>query len=317
MPYEDFIKKINLFHQCRNYGIPLWQCPSFLFLIMSIIIIFSSLFTWLIGVRFIEPHYVALIVLFLTAFLFFITFVITQSFEKLVETNKIKSDFINIISHEIRSPLSNLKWILELLMLGAKEGSKTKQAEYLNLLKENTDRMTELVSDLLMVYRIETSTLIQKKVEVSLYEIIQKEIANFQKISQNLKIEIIFKAENNIPKVFIDSEQIKRAIRNLLDNAVRYIQNKGKIEIFLGLKNGNIYFEIKDNGVGIPKSDQKYVFQKFFRSGNILKNQTSGFGLGLYIVKSVIEKSGGKIGFKSEENKGSTFWFVLPIKNSL
>ena len=79
-------------------------------------------------------------------------------------------------------------------------------------------------------------------------------------------------------------------------------------------KGKNLYFEIKDNGVGIPKGDQKYIFQKFFRSENILRYQTQGSGLGLYISKAIVERSGGKIGFKSEENKGSTFWFTLPIK---
>ena len=86
------------------------------------------------------------------------------------------------------------------------------------------------------------------------------------------------------------------------------------MEIKIESQEKNIYFEIEDNGVGIPKEEQKYIFQKFFRSGNILRYQTQGSGLGLYISKAIIEKSGGKIGFKSQEGIGSTFWFTLPIK---
>jgi len=77
----------------------------------------------------------------------------------------------------------------------------------------------------------------------------------------------------------------------------------------------SIYFEVEDSGVGIPQEDQKYIFQRFFRSANVMRHQTEGSGLGLYIAKSIIEKSGGKIGFNSQENKGSTFWFTIPIKS--
>ncbi len=98
-----------------------------------------------------------------------------------------------------------------------------------------------------------------------------------------------------------------------MDNISNGAEDKRKVEILLEKRRQKIYFEIKDNGVGIPKTDQKYIFQKFFRSENILKYQTQGSGLGLFIAKSIIEESGGKMSFKSEENKGSTFWFTLPI----
>jgi len=86
------------------------------------------------------------------------------------------------------------------------------------------------------------------------------------------------------------------------------------VEIKVERQEKNLYLEIRDTGVGIPEEEQKYIFQKFFRSENVLKYQTQGSGLGLYISRAIIEKSGGKIGFKSEENKGSTFWFTLPLK---
>ncbi|MCD6402659.1 HAMP domain-containing histidine kinase, partial [bacterium] len=136
----------------------------------------------------------------------------------------------------------------------------------------------------------------------------------FQPFAKASNVKLYFKYQNKLPKISADPFQIKQVIENLLDNAIRYTKDKGKVEMLLKKKNKKLHFEIKDNGVGIPKEDQKYIFQKFFRSSNVMRHRTQGSGLGLYIAKAIIEKSGGKIGFQSKENKGSTFYFTLPIK---
>jgi len=102
-------------------------------------------------------------------------------------------------------------------------------------------------------------------------------------------------------------------LHNLIDNAIKYTKKEGLVKIRLTKKRKSIRCEIEDNGVGIPEIDKKNIFEKFFRSQNIMKYQTIGSGLGLFIAKSVIEISNGKIGFWSRENKGTTFWFELPI----
>lgn len=315
MNLKVVLSQLNVFAQCRRYGLPLFQCPSFLFLIMGLVIIASSLLAYIIGTSYIEnPETVVLIVLGLTAVLFVMAFTITQSFEKLAEASRMKSEFVSIVSHQLRSPLSNLKWAMEVLMSGRLGKIGEKQTEYFKILKENNVRMGELVQNLLTVSRIETATLSQKKSEISLLDLIEKVVSRLEPFARASNVKINFTFEKDLPKVFADADQIKQVVENLLDNAVRYIKESGQVEISLSKKNKSLYFEIKDNGVGIPKEDQKYIFQKFFRSGNALKYQTQGSGLGLYIVKSIVEKAGGKIGFESQEGKGSTFWFTLPIK---
>lgn len=313
---KEFFQQFNFLAQCKKYGISLWQCPSFLFLVMGVIIIISVLTIYAIGLRYIEdPQLIVLIVLLVTAILFIIAFIITRSFERLAEASRMKTEFINIVSHQLRSPLSNIRWAIELLMSGKLGRIEEKQTEYFRILKENSARMGELVSDLLVVSKLETGRLPLKKRKFSLVDLTKDLISQFKPFARASNVEIILKSQSNLPLALADSDKIRLVIENLLDNAIRYIKDKGRVEIRIKPKNKSIHFEIEDNGVGIPRQDQKYIFQKFFRAENVMKYQTQGSGLGLYISKSIIERSGGKIGFKSEENKGSTFWFTLPIKD--
>jgi len=315
MPEDDFLSQLNVLKQCKRYGVPLWQCPQFLFLVMGMVIIFSTLITYAIGSKYIEdPLLVALIVLLITAILFIIAAVITRSFERLAEANRMKSEFVSVVSHQLRSPLSNLKWVIELLMSGRISSVSDKQLEYFKILRENSERMEELVQDLLTVSRIEQGKLPLKKEEFSLEDLVKTTVKDMEIFARASNVKMEFSSGKNLPRITGDPSQLKLTIDNLLDNAIRYVKEKGKVELNLKKKNGNLYFEVKDNGVGIPKNDQKYIFQKFFRSGNVKRHQTQGSGLGLYITRSIIEKSGGKIGFTSQEGVGSTFWFTLPIK---
>ncbi len=313
MSPKEILTQLNIVSQCRRYRLSLWQCPQFLFLVMGIIIIGSSLLTYSLGTKYIEdPEIVVLIVLLLAAILFIITFAISRGFEKLAEVYRMKSEFIDIVSHQLRSPLTNLKWAIDLLI---SKGTDKKTNEYFQILKENSLRMEELVLDLITVSRLETVTLPLEKKETSLENLIEEIILKIEPLAESANIEIEFKSQENLPKILADVSQLKQVLENLLDNAIRYTKENSKIEVKLEKRKENLYFEIKDQGVGIPKEDQKYIFQKFFRSKNVLREKTQGSGLGLYIAKTIIEKLGGKIGFQSQENIGSTFWFTLPIRN--
>ncbi len=316
MPEKNgFLHQLNIPGQCRKYGLPIWQCPQFLFLIMGLVIIGASVVSYAVGARYLaEPEIVALVVLLVTSVLFILAFTIVRNFERLAEVSRMKTEFVNVVSHQLRSPLSNLKWALELLMSGRLGKIEEKQIEYFKILKENNSRMQELVSDLLTVSRIETATLALKKKEISLEELTKKIISEFNIFANASNVDVKLLCDQGLPKLWLDPSQIALVIENFLDNAIRYIKEKGKVEISLKKTNNKLLFQIKDNGVGIPKEDQKYIFQKFFRSENILRYQTHGSGLGLYIAKAIIKKSGGKLWFESQQNKGSTFYFSLPIK---
>ncbi len=318
MNFRPILEQINIRAHCKRYSLSLWQCPQFLFLLMGAVIIVTAITTYIIGTRYItNPDTVSLIVLVITVILFILTFSITRSLEGLAEANHLKSEFISIVSHQLRAPLSNSKWALELLTSGRCGNFEGKQEEYMKILTDNTKRMGELVSSLLMVSRIEQGRLPLLKSEFSLGDLAEEVISEFKPVASSSNIEITLKVvKAPLPKAFGDSAQLKLVAENFIDNAVRYTKGEGKVEVVIEKKGKSLLFSVKDGGVGVPKEDQKHIFQKFFRSSNVLKYQTQGSGLGLYIAKSIVEKSKGRIGFKSEENKGSTFWFTIPIKSN-
>jgi len=314
MPSE-ILAQLNIPGQCRRYGLSLWQCPQFLFLVMGIIIVLASVVSYLIGTRYItDPEVVALIVLAVTTLLFIIAFIITRSFERLAEASRMKSEFINIISHQLRSPLTNIKWTFELLTSKELKVHSEKIEEYLNNVKENIARMVELIDDLLIVSKIEQGTFPILKKEIFLEDLIKDLVSRFKVFAEASHIDLNFSPQKNLPEVYADPSLLKLVIENLIDNAIRYTKGGGKVEIKLTKREKDVIFEIKDTGVGIPKKEQKYIFRKFFRAENVMKERTRGSGLGLYVCKSVIVRSGGKIWFESEEGKGTTFLFTHPIK---
>ena len=315
MKAKNILEELNFFKQAKKYQVPIWQIPQFIFLVIGVIIIFSNVVTYAIGVKLIEdPLLVSLIVIVITVILIIFTFIATNSFERMAEANRLKTEFVNIVSHQIRAPLSNLKWAIEILMSGRMGEVEASQLEYFKIIRENTSRMSELAKDLLIVSRIEQGRLFFGKEAISLVSLTQEIMSRLKPLVQASNVEVEFEAKENLPEIWSDPSHIKLVVENLLENAIRYTGNKGKVIIRLKKIGNSLHFEVEDNGVGIPKEDQKYIFQKFFRAQNVLRYKTQGTGLGLYISRFIINREGGKIGFKSEENKGSTFWFTLPIK---
>ncbi|MFA5743047.1 MAG: HAMP domain-containing sensor histidine kinase [Candidatus Paceibacterota bacterium] len=308
--------QFNILGNCKKYGLSTWQCPQFLFLVMGFIIITSEFAFYFLGSYYIkDPRIVILAISGLTGILFIIAFTITKGFENLAESNRMKSEFIGVVSHQLRAPLSNMSWTIDLIMSGRLGKIEASQLEYFKILKENNGRMKDLVSNLLIVSRLQSANLILKNKVFSFEELFNDIAKSFGPYIKASNIEVETNIEKDLPRIFASPDQIKMVVENLLDNAVRYTQSKGKIAIIIKKNGDNVYFSIKDNGVGVPQGDQKYLFQKFFRSENAMKRQTQGSGLGLYIAKSIIEKSKGKMGFSSQENVGTTFWFTLPTKN--
>ncbi|MBU1255933.1 HAMP domain-containing histidine kinase [Patescibacteria group bacterium] len=314
MPIKKIFKELNFVEQCKKNSLTLWECPSFLFLIISFITILAILSTYIITVKYTQPEIVALIVIGVTAILFIINYLIVQGSEKLAQINQMKTEFVNIASHQLRAPLTGIKWAINLMDSNQAEKLTKEQSERLQIIKENNQRMINLVNDLLNLSRIEQGKLGLTPEKISLDKITRKIIKEHSLIAKANNTELFLDSEPNLPLISINSQGMELVLNNMIDNAIRYTKKSGTVKIKLSKKNSSVRCEIEDNGVGIPKGDQNKIFQKFFRSQNIMKYQTEGTGLGLFIAKAVIKNAKGQIGFFSKENKGTIFWFEIPIK---
>jgi len=308
-----FIKKY-VFKECERYNIGLWESPSFLFFILGLVNVAAMVGTYFVSSRFTdEPEITALITIIISLIIFIIGTAVVQGFDKLLEANKMKTEFIRIASHQLRTPLSSLRWANDLLMQGRIGKPSEEQIEYLEIIKESNQRMLKLINDLLDVTKIEMGNLVIDSKEVDMEQIATQSINELNPIARANNAPISLKIEGKLPLILSDPEKIKMVFLNLIDNAIKYSKGAGEIILSMQRKGDYIYVSIKDQGVGIPKAQQKNIFQKFFRSDNVMKHQTVGSGLGLFIVKAIIDANKGTVWFESDENKGSTFYFKIPI----
>ncbi|HZW95093.1 MAG TPA: MHYT domain-containing protein [Candidatus Eremiobacteraceae bacterium] len=234
-----------------------------------------------------------------------------QAEAELKKALQMKSDFVSFATHQLRTPLAGIKWSLELA--AQEENLSEETASFIEDGRESAQRLIGMVNDLLDISRLESGKLKLAPKETNLAELTQSVLKDVSHCIEKQGHHLSVSGIEGIPAVLVDPELFRQVILNMVSNAIKYTPSGGKIDIRMARENSFVRWAITDCGIGIPKASQARLFEKFYRAENVYKIETEGTGLGLHLVKLIVEKSGGRIWCESEENKGSTFQFTLPL----
>lgn len=229
------------------------------------------------------------------------------------EIDKAKTEFVSLASHQLRTPLSAINWYSEMLTNGDAGKLTDEQKQYVDEIYKGNQRMVDLVNSLLNVSRIELGTFMIDPAPTDLVAMAQEVVKEQTPLITKKKLKVVESYGKDVPKINVDPKLTRIIMQNLLSNAIKYTE-KGQVEISLEKEKEDILIKVADTGLGIPKSQQDKMFQKLFRADNVRKTDTEGTGLGLYIIKSILDHTGGTIRFESVENKGTTFYATIPLK---
>ncbi|MDD5686478.1 MAG: HAMP domain-containing sensor histidine kinase [Elusimicrobia bacterium] len=231
-----------------------------------------------------------------------------ESNKNLIELDKRKSEFVSMVSHELKTPLTNIIGFAQTML--SLKSNVDEQRQYLEIINLEGKRLATLVDEFLDISKIEVGNF---KLQISRVNIpnLVKEAINITNVPEGIQIELNFFAD--FPMIYGDDNKIKQVIINILANAIRYTPKGGNISIRGESENDSVIVSIQDTGPGIKKEELEKVFEKFYRSDDEVSKKSTGSGLGLAIVKSIVEAHKGKIWAESEEGKGSKFVFILPI----
>ena len=239
---------------------------------------------------------------------------IAHDVTKEMEVDRAKTEFVSLASHQLKTPLTAVGWLAEGLLSGDKGPLSPEQQTYISSIHETNRQMIAIVNDLLNVSRIELNVLDVRPEDINIVEFGKNMVDGLRHSAREKNITINEKYEEGLPLLHADKNLLRMIFQNLLTNAIKYTLAGGSVEMEIshGRDDGKIFLRVADTGIGIPKAAREHMFEKLFRADNAQKTVVDGTGLGLYVIKTIIERVHGGITFESTEGKGTTFYVTLP-----
>lgn len=240
-----------------------------------------------------------------------------QSNQQLRRLDEAKDEFVAMTSHQLRTPLTSVKGYISLLLEGDAGKLTDEQQQLLNEAFYASQTMVNIVNDFLSVSRLQTGRFVIDREILDIEDLIQAEVNNLQKTAANYDLRLKFKSEPKIPtKLNVDSNKIRQAVGNMIDNAIYYSLPGGAITVSLAQVDGQLRVAVSDQGVGVPEAERDKLFTKFYRASTGKRRRPDGTGIGLYLVKEIVEAHNGRVFYKPLK-QGSEFGFTLPINKQL
>jgi signal transduction histidine kinase len=240
--------------------------------------------------------------------------VLENALHSLQDAKEEKSQFVSNVSHELRIPMTSIMGYTDLLRQGAMGEVNANQLNFLNVIRENVGRMSKLIADLSDIYKIESGRLHLEPEPMSVFNAIQSGLELTKKTLNGHYSEVTVVVEEDLPMVEADPKRISQMVHYLLENAVLYSPGGQPVTVKALRQDETIRLMVIDKGIGIQLEDQPHMFSQFFRSEVEAVREHKGWGLSLCLVKSLAELGGGQVGYETEPEAGSTFWFTIPVR---
>lgn len=239
---------------------------------------------------------------------------ISRDISERKKLDEAKTSFISIASHQLRTPLSSTRWITEMLLNGDLGSLTKEQKSFIKDIGVSNQRLINLVNALLASTRLEAGRVVIEPVPLNLLKSTNQILETLRGLIDAKQLKVTLNSvPPSIPTINLEPEAFRQVVLNLISNAINYMANGGTITINLELKDDHVLFSVKDTGIGIAKKDQPRIFEKFFRADNAVSFMPDGTGLGLSLAKALILSWKGRIWFESEEGRGTTFFFTIPL----
>jgi len=233
-----------------------------------------------------------------------------------VEADRAKTEFVSMVSHELRTPMTSIKGYTDLMLMESVGALTDGQEKFLSIVRSNVNRLTMLVDDLLDISRIESGRLELTPESMSLQEAVDRVVASMEARANEKELILRSQLPSDLPMVRADSDRVAQILTNLVGNACQYTPSGGEVVVSAQVRDGEVHLSVRDTGIGISPGDREKIFDRFFRADSPEVQGVSGTGLGLPIVKSLVEMHGGRIWVESELGEGTSFTFTLPTERA-
>lgn len=230
--------------------------------------------------------------------------------------DRAKSEFVSLASHQLKTPITSIHWLAEALLRGTAGPLSEQQVTYIKNTLDSSERMIDMINELLNVSRIETDTLAIVPVSIDPCALLTSVVDEQKMVADAKHLSLRVTCAGSLPPMSADEKLLRMVFQNLVSNAIKYTPEGGTVSCDLSLAettHAMLFLTVKDSGIGIPKDEQPRVFEKLHRASNAEALIPDGTGLGLYLVKTIIDKVGGGISFESEEGTGTTFFASIPF----